>query len=398
MIPGEAVAHSQFPLLMQDIALLNSLGISLVIIHGSRPQIDERLTKAGITPRYHHEKRITDTATLQAVQDAAGSVRVQIEALLSTGANQRVVSSNVVIAKPLGVRDGVDYGHTGCVRRVDHQTIKQLLAQHAIVLISHVGYSPTGEVFNLSVEEVAHEVAIAIKADKLILYGAQKGLIQNQTLVRELTTLEAETLLKTQPNNETARLLNAATAACKAGVERTHLIGYAHDGALLEELFTHDGAGTLVTQQPFEKIRQASINDVTGILDLIIPLEEADILVRRSRERLETDINHFTVCERDDLIIGCAALHPLHDKTSAEIACLAIHPDYREGGRGDRLLKQLEKRAHEQHIKQLFVLTTQTAHWFIERGFAQATVDDLPLERKSLYNFQRNSKVFKKSL
>jgi amino-acid N-acetyltransferase len=407
MISGETVAHANFPRIIQDIALLNSLGVRLVLIHGSRPQIDARLNAAGITPSYHNEVRITDSKTLSAAQEAAGSVRVQIEAQLSTIAHRtsfsqqhklRVVGGNFVTAKPLGVIDGVDFCHTGTVRRVDDASITHFLNDGAIVLISHLGYSPSGEVFNLSVEEVACEVATVLKADKLILLGTNAGWLADQILIRELTTAEANPLLAHATNSEQKRLLNAATHACIKGVARSHIISYQQDGALLEELFTHDGSGTLITQENYEQTRTAILDDVDGIIELIRPLEEADILVPRSRERIEDEINYFTVCERDGLIIGCAALYPLPDKLSGEVACVAVHPHYRNHHRGDHLLRFLEKSAATSGMKQLFVLTTQTAHWFTERGFQSSSVDELPLERQTLYNFQRNSKVFKKNI
>jgi amino-acid N-acetyltransferase len=407
MISGETVAHANFPRIIQDIALLNSLGVRLVLIHGSRPQIDARLKTAGITPYYHNEIRITDTNVLNAVQEAAGSVRVQIEAQLSTVAHRtsfskqhklRVVGGNFVTAKPLGVIDGVDFCHTGTVRRVDDASITHFLNDGAIVLISHLGYSPSGEVFNLSVEEVALEVAAVLQADKLILFGTNAGWLNDGVLLRELTTAEANRLLTNAPHAEQTRLLSAATQACSKGVTRSHLISYQQDGALLEELFTHDGSGTLITQTNYEQTRTATLDDIDGIIELIRPLEEADILVPRSRERIEDEINYFTVCERDGLIIGCAALYPLPDKQSGEVACVAIHPHYRNHHRGDHLLRLLEKSAASAGMKQLFVLTTQTAHWFIERGFQASSVDELPLMRQTLYNFQRNSKVFKKSI
>jgi amino-acid N-acetyltransferase len=405
MLSGETVAHPNFPRIIQDVALLNSLGVRLVLIHGSRPQIDARLNTAKITPRYHHEIRITDEATLPAIQEAAGSVRVQIEAQLSTMAHRasgshqhklRVVSGNFVTAKPLGIIDGVDYCHTGTVRRVDNASITHFLNDGAIVLISHLGYSPSGEVFNLSVEEVACEVATILKAKKLILFGAHAGWLEHNELVRELTTAQANEQLATAGHNEQTRLLKAATKACEAGVARSHIISYQQDGALLEELFTHDGSGTLVMKESYEQTRTAKIDDIDGIIGLIRPLEEADILVSRSRERIEDEINHFIVCERDGLVIGCAALYPLPDKVSGEVACVAVHPHYRNQHRGDHLLRFLEKTAKTAGIKQLFVLTTQTAHWFTERGFQLSSVDELPKERQTLYNFQRNSKVFKK--
>lgn len=401
LLPGEAIAHPNFKNIINDIMLLNSLGVRLVLVHGSRPQINERLAARGLEPRYHQDRRITDSDTLNCVMDAVGSLRIAIEARLCTLAGQgrlRVVSGNFVTAKPIGVIDGVDLHHTGEVRRIDRKAISRHLDDSSIVLLSSLGYSPTGEVFNLACEDVAISAASALEADKLILFGPDTGIYDaDGELLRELKPSRALPLIKEQSDSLSASLLSAACMACNQGLRRAHIISYAEDGALLTELFTRDGGGTLVTQEPFEKIRHAGIEDVAGLLDLLRPLEEAGVLVRRSREVLETEINQFTLIERDGMIIGCAALYPL-DEHSAELACVAIHPDYRHGGRGDELLEYVETQARARSMTTLFVLTTRTAHWFLERGFEPSSVERLPRQRASLYNYQRNSKVFEKSL
>ncbi|SDS75601.1 N-acetylglutamate synthase [Halopseudomonas litoralis] len=402
LLPGEAIAHPNFNNIMNDIMLLNSLGVRLVLVHGSRPQIEERLSARGIASRYHSDLRITDSDTLSCVMDAVGSLRIAIEARLGTNAGQgrrlRVVGGNFVTAKPIGVIDGVDLHHTGEVRRIDRKAISQHLDEESIVLLSSIGYSPTGEVFNLACEDVATSAASALEADKLILFGPDTGIFDAEGyLLRELKPSRAMPLLAALGNSQPGSLLAAACKACNQGLRRSHIISYAEDGAMLTELFTLDGGGTLVTQEPFEKVRTATVEDVAGLLELLHPLEEAGVLVRRSREVLETEINQFTLVERDGMIIGCAALYPLGEH-SAELACVAIHPDYRHGGRGDQLLEHIEAEARRLAINTLFVLTTRTAHWFRERGFEPSSVARLPEQRASLYNYQRNSKVFEKSL
>lgn len=402
LLPGEAIAHPNFNNIMNDVMLLNSVGVRLVLVHGSRPQIEERLSKQGLSSRYHNDLRITDSDTLGCVMDAVGSLRIGIEARLCTLAGQgsrlRVVSGNFVTAKPIGVLDGVDLHHTGEVRRIDRKGISRQLDEGSIVLLSSIGYSPTGEVFNLACEDVATSVASALDADKLILLGPDIGIFDpSGQLLRELKPSRAQALLPTLGSSLPGALLSAACKACNNGLSRSHIISYADDGALLTELFTRDGSGTLVTQEPFEKIRTATVDDVAGLLELLQPLEEAGILVRRSREMLETEVGQFTLIERDGSIIGCAALYPL-DETSAELACVAIHADYRHGGRGDQLLEHIEAQARQLAITTLFVLTTRTAHWFRERGFEPSSVERLPKQRASLYNYQRNSKVFEKAL
>jgi len=406
---GSAVAEPEFDNLIHDFALLKSLGVRLVLVHGIRSQIDERLLQQGDTPKFHHHLRITDATTLQYVKQAAGLVRVEIEALLSmgvsgspmAGAKIRVASGNFVTAKPLGVLDGIDYCYTGTVRRIDAQAIHQQLDQGNVVLISPIGYSPSGEVFNLSAEEVATEVAIALHAEKLILLTEQSCIspIDNSP-IQQLTAEQANTLLQ-QPEQmpETiARSLQAAVQSCRHGVTRAHLINRHLDGALLLELFTRDGIGTLISSTEFETIRSATLEDIGGIMELIKPLEQQGILVKRSREKLEMEINDYIVIERDGLIIGCTAFHVLQDQKNAEIACLAVHPDYRKGARGNRLLEHLTQDARRRAILNLYVRSTQTAHWFLERGFVPCDIEDLPETIKNAYNYERNSKVLLKSV
>jgi amino-acid N-acetyltransferase len=406
---GEAVEDPAFPDLVHDIALLQSLGIQLVLVHGARPQIERKLSAGGIRMEYAHGLRITDDAALVCVKEAAGSVRVEIEALLSmglantpmSGARISVSSGNFVTARPLGVREGIDYCHTGEVRRIDAHAIRQHLAERRIVLLSPLGYSPTGEVFNLSAEEIATATAIALQADKLVLLNEGEKLRDGRRrLIAQLVVNEAQALLdgRRQLTETLRRQLHSAVAACRGGVRRVHLLDRQQDGALLLELFTRDGLGTLVTADPFEGLRPASIDDVGGILELIKPLEQQGILVKRSRELLEMEIDHFLVIERDGTIIACAALYPGDRQTEAELACLAVHDDYRDEGRGDALLMGIEHRARQNGVRQLVVLTTRTAHWFRERGFLPGDLSHLPARKKALYNYQRNSKVFYKPL
>lgn len=417
MLGGEAINDRRLPSIVHDIALLNSLGVRLVLVHGARPQISARTREAGLHIRLHHGQRVTDSDTLGYVIEAVGRVRTEIEAKLSMGlvntpmhgARIHVCSGNFVTARPLGVLDGIDMGHTGELRRVDHQAIRHQLELNNIVLISNIGYSPTGEVFNLPVEEVATGVAVALQADKLILFGRQEGIRDSSGELRsELLATTARRLVQLyrarvadepeEPWTETASLLQAAAEACDQGVPRCHLVSHRRDGALLIELFTRDGTGTMISRESYEQVRQASIEDVGGILELIAPLEEKGILVRRSRELLEAEIERFHLVVRDGAIIGCAALYPFVEERMGELACVAISRDYRGGARGDLLLQHIEQQAREAGLESLFVLTTRTAHWFLERGFRSAALDALPGERKRLYNFQRNSQVFIKPL
>jgi amino-acid N-acetyltransferase len=346
---------------------------------------------------------------LQCVKEAAGLVRVEIEALLSmglanspmAGAKIKVASGNFVTAKPLGVIDGVDYCHTGEVRRIDSAAIHQQLDQDNVVLISPIGYSPSGEIFNLSAEQVATAVSIALKAEKLILLTEQSCCnLDNGEHIQQMTTAEAETFL--QQYNEipdaVSLPLKAAIQSCQAGVGRVHLINRAHDGALLLELFTRNGIGTLISSMPYEDLRPATLNDIGGILELIKPLEQQGKLTKRSREKIEMEIADYIVIERDGLIIGCTALYPDEQYQSGVIACLAVHPDYQGSARGNRMLDYVYCKARQLALKKLFVLSTQTMHWFIERGFLSSDINSLPDPLKKLYNPLRNSKILCKEI
>jgi amino-acid N-acetyltransferase len=411
---GEVVDDGQFVALSHDLNLLASLEVRLVLVHGARPQVESRLKRAKLEARLVGGLRVTDDEAMEAVKEANGSIRVEIEALLSmglvnspmAGADIRVASGNFVTARPLGVREGVDLQHTGEVRRIDAVGIRKRLDDGEMVLLSPLGYSPTGEAFNLSLEDVAVSAAIALDADKLIFLMDTAGVHNVRgELLREMTADKARNLLRHVQKNGSQAIsedetyyLPAAIKACEHGVARTHLICRHTDGAILQELFTHDGIGTMITEMPLETMREADIGDVGGILQLIEPLEAEGILVRRGRERLEMEIDHFHVMEHDGLIIGCAALYPFPDERKAELACMAVHPSFRGGGRGDRLLHYCEDQARKRGIQSLFVLTTRTAHWFIERDFKEAGVETLPDARQKLYNYQRRSKVFIKRI
>ncbi len=420
---GEVVDEKQFVALSHDLNLLASLEVRLVLVHGARPQIEQRLKRAKITPVFHNGLRVTDDEAMEAVKEANGAIRVDIEALLSmglvnspmAGADIRVASGNFVTAKPLGVRDGMDLQHTGEVRKIDAISIQKRLDDGELVLLSPLGYSPTGEAFNLSLEDVAVSAAIALDADKLIFLMDSQGVFNFRgELLREMTAEKAKNLLKNVQNNaqnndapvnfsdDVNYYLPAAVSACEQGVARAHLISRHIDGAIIQELFTLEGIGTMVTELSLETMRQANIDDVGGILKLIEPLENEGVLVRRGRERIEMEIDHFYIMEHDNRTIGCAAIYPFGlanqaDKM-AEFACLAIDPQYRGGGRGDKLFNYCQNRAKELGFKQLFCLTTRTEHWFLERGFIEGSIEKLPAEKQKLYNFQRKSKVFIKTL
>ncbi|MCG9598223.1 amino-acid N-acetyltransferase [Vibrio sp. Isolate25] len=411
MLGGEAVADGNFANIISDLALLHSLGVKIVLVHGARPQINRILQQCQHDTPYHKGIRVTDEVSLDFVMQAAGQLQLAITAQLSmslgntpmAGTQLNVVSGNFVIAQPLGIDDGVDYYHSGRIRRIDVEGINRTLDQGSIVLLGPIASSVTGESFNLLSEEVATQVAIKLRADKLIGFCSEQGVIDhNGNAVAELFPREAEQFLeKLEQDSDTSgdnasgtlRFLRAATTACRAGVPRSHLVSYKVDGALIQELFSLDGIGTQIVRASAEQVRQANIDDIGGILDLIRPLEEQGVLVRRSREQLEQEIHQFTIIEKDGLIIGCAALYPYTQEKMAEMACVAIHPEYRDGNRGVLLLNHIKLQSKSQGIKHIFVLTTRSLHWFREQGFGEMSVDFLPSQKQNLYNYQRKSKI-----
>ena len=411
-LPGEALAHSNFAHTIHDINLLNSLGEKLVLVLGSRPQIEKSCDKANTQAKFHNGLRITDLAQLALVQATVGRQAMQLEARFSMGiANSpmhgsriRTSRGNFITARPIGVKNGVDFAYTGEVRRVDSHAISKQLDDGNLVLISCLGYSPTGETFNLAAAQVAGRVAASLQADKLIVFGKDRGITNSRgETVAELLTRAGHRLVhqhQSSGNSWTDLSMNidVLSRACDEGVARGHLLSYEENGALLSELFSRDGSGTMVIKESYEQVRNANIDDVGGILQLIRPLEDEGVLVRRSRELLESEIHYFSVIERDNAIIGCAALYPFDDARQGELACMAIDADYRGGNRGQILLKHMEQQSSHMGLQTLFVLTTASSHWFIENGFVAGDIADLPTRRQSLYNFQRNSKVFSKEL
>ncbi len=405
---GELIAErGRFVRFLHDLNLLAALDIRLVLVHGARPQIEAELRAKRLRSRYSKGLRITDAASLVAVKHAAGSLRVEVEALLSqglpnspmAGAQIRVASGNFIAAKPIGVVEGVDYQFTGTVRKVDAIAIARRIEAGEVVLVPHIGYSPTGEVFNLAWEDVAENVARALKADKLLLYVDQLPTGRRGQIVSELTAREAEALLKKgELTAPTRRAIEHALRAVRASVGRVHLVSRRAEGATLLELFTHSGVGTMITADPVERIRPAKIDDVGGILALIEPLEADGTLVKRNRERLEQEIANFEVIEHDGRILACAALYPFAEEKSAELACLAVAPETRDAGYGERLLLACEARAKEMKIRRMFALTTRAQHWFLAQGFKESGVAVLPEKRQALYNWRRGSKIFLKRL
>jgi amino-acid N-acetyltransferase len=414
-IAGELIAAGKLSPFAQDLAILHAMGIKLVLVHGFRPQVNEQLRSKGHAPRYHQGLRITDAVALDSAQEAAGQLRFEIEAAFSQGlpntpmanAIVRVVSGNFLTARPVGIVDGVDYIHSGVVRKVDGAAIRRAIDIGAMVLLSPFGFSPTGEAFNLTMEDVATSTAIALQADKLLFITEMPGIREDlndpeSPIDTELALADAEKLLASLPRpnqpSDPAFYLQHCVRACRGGVERSHILPFAMDGALLMEVFTHDGIGTMVVDEKLESLREATSDDIGGVLQLIEPFEQDGTLVKRSRTEIERDIGHYTVIEHDGVIFGCAALYPYPEAKTAEMAALTVSPQVQSQGDGERILKRVEQRAKAMGLDSIFVLTTRTMHWFIKRGFVQHDPEWLPEARKRKYNWDRRSQVLVKKL
>jgi amino-acid N-acetyltransferase len=412
---GELIAAGKLSVFVQDVCILHAMGIKLVLVHGFRPQVNEQLATKGHVSRFSHGQRITDAVALDAAQEAAGQLRFEIEAAFSQGlpntpmanATVRVISGNFLTARPVGIVDGVDFGHSGLVRKVDAAAIRRGIDNGAVVLLSPFGFSPTGEAFNLAMEEVATSTAIALQADKLLFLTEVPGVREDRDdpespIDTELALADAERLLAALPRpthpTDIAFYLQHCVKACRGGVERSHILPFASDGALLMEVYTHDGIGTMVVDEKLESLREATADDVGGILQLIEPFERDGTLVRRERTEIERDIANYTVIEHDGVIFGCAALYPYPEARTAEMAALTVSPNVQSQGDGERILKRVEQRARGMGLDSIFVLTTRTMHWFIKRGFQVVDPDWLPEARKRKYNWDRRSQVLVKTL
>jgi amino-acid N-acetyltransferase len=414
-IAGELIAAGKLNTFAQDLALIHAMGIKVVLVHGFRPQVEEQLAAKGHRSRYSHGMRITDAVALDCAQEAAGQLRYEIEAAFSqglpntpmAGSQVRVVSGNFITARPVGIVDGVDFEHTGLVRKIDAVGIRRAVEFGALVMLSPFGFSPTGEAFNLSMEDVAASTAIALQADKLIYVTEVKGIPldvddPHSEIDTELALADAERLLAALPDpkqpTDTAFYLQHAVKASKNGVDRVHIVPYSVDGSVLMESFTHDGVGTMIVDEKLESLREASSDDIGGVLQLIEPFEKDGTLVKRDRTEIERDIGHYTVIEHDGVIFGCAALYPYPEAHTAEMAALTVSPHVQGQGDGERILKRIEQRAKSQGLSSIFVLTTRTMHWFIKRGFQQVDAEWLPEARKRKYNWDRRSQVLVKKL
>lgn len=381
-----AMDSTNFDNVLRDVTLLHALGVRIVLVHDLASRNEAS---------YEDDAPGSDQSTLSALMAHTGGTTHKVIASLSANAHHAspfysdlvACSGNFVRAQPLGVMNGEDQGFKGKPRKINKNAISALLDDDLLVVIPPVGYSLTGESFILDCQSLAGEVARALKADKLIYFLPSNGLIDESG--RRLSEWST-----TQLDHDAVPIATGIKQGIRSALveqsSRCHLVSFAHDGALLEELFTMTGSGTIVTPGP-AIIRSATSEDVEAMLALIRPLEHSGALIERSRDDLDQTLEDYLVIDLDGQLIGCGALHVLGD--SAEIASLATDPSHRDQDFGERLLGALLHRAMQQGLKSVFVLTTQTEHWFLERGFTRAEKSQLPEPKQANYNAQRNSKI-----
>jgi amino-acid N-acetyltransferase len=411
-ISGHVFNDGQFENIAKDINLLHSLNIKVILVYGARPQVEAILVKNKIPIRLVQNMRVTSKSALSHIIEVNGAMRVKIEATLSTikpfTEGMQLSSGNFLTAMPAGVIDGIDMEATGRVRNIDINAIENKLNHHEIVIVSPIGYSPIGQIFNLSYEQTAANIAAAIGADKLIYYVDANGILNERgELIPELTSEKAHKLIshieeKTSPeaaqnlSYDDFNILKSSLFAIKNKIKKVHLINRHIDGSLIEELFTEKGSGTIFTEFALENFRKATEGDIKDIYRILSLFEKKKILVKRDLPQIKNSIEHFYILEHDKKFVGCVSLNPY--KEGLELASFAIDKNYQKLGFGKKLLKFCELEALKLKYNEVFILTTQSEHWFAENGFREKSKDLMPALRKKTYQSKRNSKYLTKKL
>ena len=411
-LSGYVFNEDQFVKIAQDINILHSLKIKVILVYGARPQVESILVKNKIPVRLLKNMRVTSSAALKHVIEVNGAIRNKIEATLSTiksvSEGMRLSSGNFLTAMPVGIIDGIDMESTGKIRGVDVEAIKNKLNHHEIVIVSPIGYSPIGQIFNLSYEQTAANIAAAINADKLIYYVDANGILNERgELIPELTSEKAHKLIshiEEKPSPESAQnlsyddfnILKSSVFAIKNKIKKVHLINRHIDGSLIEELFTEKGSGTILTEFALENFRKATEGDLKDIYRILFPLEKRKIFIERDLTQIKGMINQFYILEHDKKFVGCVSLNSF--KESLELASFSIEPKYQRLGFGKKLLKFCELEAKKLKYDEIFILTTQSEHWFAENGFKEKSKELMPTFKKKTYQSERNSKYLTKKL
>ncbi len=387
-LSGEVLGSENCINIVHDLALVSVLGVRLVVVHGARPQISHALSDAGIDSPLVDGVRVTPSTAMDHVRRVCAGLRSHIEGLFSQGLPQTplyktrisVLGGNLVTARPMGISEGVNFQNTGVVRRINAELIQDLLGPARIVLLSPFGYSPEGELYNLESDLLAASTAEAIKADKLILFTEEEAILDvDGKRLSEADPRGVLTGLDKFVCGETTKwsLDLAADLTDKTGIP-VHLIGGSVDGALLQELFTAEGRGTRISRSLGSRVRSANSKDVATILAITAPLVQEGVLRSRDPEAIERNIEDFLVTEIDGLVAGCCAVSLLEASTTAELSCLAVHPNFRDSAAGDALLDAAISKARRLGGSDILALTTQAQQWFRERGFVETEIDGLP--------------------
>jgi amino-acid N-acetyltransferase len=407
-IEGEAIEPPGFQNLARDLILLAAVGIRIIVVFGADRQITSRLTANNITLREVSDTIVMDLECMAHIREVVGAMRLSIEsnfsyvrdgAPMKMGAMTKISSGNFISAKSKGIVEGRDMMFSGDLRSLDAKGISESLDRGEIVLIPPVGFGSSGELFNLDSQTLAYEISANFQSEKLIFLHEEEGIFCEGNIVRQMSVGKAELdLADGKIGGGLAKYLPIGAQSCRKGVARVHFISYLSDGAILRELFTRDGVGTMLSDVPFDNLRPAMQVDVLEILELITPMQEQGILLARTYDSLLKDLDDFIVIIREDTVVATAALHQYKGTQQGEIACVAVHQDYRGDEFGDMLLSELELRAGSCEVSELFVLTTHAIDWFEERGYTLGAKTDLPKARLGTYSDSRNSVILTKKL
>jgi amino-acid N-acetyltransferase len=401
-VDGVIVTDENFANILLDVAVLRSLSIRVILVHGASAQIKALAEKQNVKPSNLDGTGVTDAATLQVALDAAN--RLTHEILEGLSANDlRAACTNAVIAHPLGIIQGVDHLFTGKVERVDTELLQTLLSQGIIPVVPPLGFDGDGKTYRVNSDSVAVAVAEALKATKLIFITAHEGLRFNDQLIRQMLVAELQKLLQQNAAGFVPEMLSKAqhaAAACVAGVQRVHIIHGRVDEGLLAEVFSNEGIGTLIYANEYQQIRPAKKKDVRAIQLLTKKAVEAEELVKRTRAGIEKTLNDYYIFEIDKNPVACVALHIYPEHSKGELACLYVNPSHENQGIGRKLIQFTETRAREMNLNELITLSTQAFTYFQSKGgFVEGTPDDLPPGRREKYDASgRNSKVLVKKL